>query len=57
MSEKHVTETTTKTVKTAEKALEGLIKKAWSIMDAMSEKEMPSQYLSDQAIRSIQGRE
>jgi len=57
MSEKLIVDTTKKTVRAAEKGLEGLIRKAWSIMDAASEKKTPSQYLSDRAIRSIQGKE
>jgi len=32
------------------------IKKAWSILDAASEKKPPSEYLSKQAISAIQGR-
>ena len=46
-----------KTAQAAEEVVESLIKKAWSIMDAASEKKAPSQYLNDQAIRSIQGKE
>ena len=34
---------------------ESAIKKAWSIMDAASEKQAPSKVLSEQAISSIQG--
>lgn len=34
---------------------EASIRKAWSIMDAASEKKMPSEYLSQKAIRAIQG--
>ena len=37
------------------RAGEQLAKKAWSIADAASEKQAPSDYLSLQAIRSIQG--
>lgn len=57
MTEKFVTDATVKTAQTAEKGLESLVKKAWTIMDAAAEKETPSQYLRDQAIRSIQGKE
>lgn len=32
-----------------------LVKKAWSIMDAASEKKQPSDYLSPKTIKSIQG--
>ena len=35
----------------------GLVKKAWSVMDAASEKKAPSHFLGDHAVRSIQGRE
>lgn len=41
----------------AAKISEGLVKKPWSIMDAASEKLQPSEYLSQQAIRSIQGKD
>lgn len=57
MTEKLVADATVKTAQTAEKGLESLVKKAWTIMDAAAEKETPSQYLRDQAIRSIQGKE
>jgi hypothetical protein len=57
MPEKSITDVATKTVQVAKEGLERFVKKAWSIMDAASEKKMPSQYLSDQAIRSIQGEE
>jgi hypothetical protein len=42
--------------KTATKITESLAKKAWSIMDAASEKAQPSEYLSTHAIQSIQGK-
>ena len=52
----------TSTAKTAKevadrsiKTTEALIKKAWSILDAASEKKAPSEYLSKQAIQSVQG--
>ena len=38
------------------RAAEKLVKKLWSIMDAASEKKAPSDYLSAQAIQSIQGK-
>lgn len=57
MSEKLIVDTTMQVVQMAEKGVETLIKKAWSIMDAATEKETPSQYLSERAIRSIQGEE
>jgi hypothetical protein len=33
-----------------------LVKKAWSIMEAASEKKTPQEYLSPKAISSIQGK-
>ena len=33
-----------------------LVKKAWSIMEAASEKKSPQEYLSPKAIRNIQGK-
>jgi hypothetical protein len=57
MPEKLIADATVKTAQAAEKGLERFIKKAWSIMDAASEKKTPSQYLSDRAVRSIQGKE
>ena len=56
MSERVVVDKVEKTVQTVGKALETLIKKAWSIMDAASEKQVPSQYLGERAVRSIQGK-
>ena len=35
---------------------ETAIKKAWSILDAASEKKLPSEYLGQRAISAIQGR-
>ncbi len=40
---------------TALKVTESAIKKAWTIMDAATQKERPSQALSPQAIKAIQG--
>ncbi len=56
MSEKLIADATVKTAQTAEKGAESLIRKAWSVMDAASEKKAPSQFLGDHAVRSIQGR-
>ena len=47
---------TVSVMKTAVKETENLIKKAWSIMDAASEKAQPSEYLSPKTIQSIQGK-
>jgi len=57
VKEKVISDATVEAVQAAGKGLEVLVKKAWSLMDAASEKVMPSQYLSDRAIRSIQGKE
>lgn len=54
MSEKLVADATVETAQVAKKGVEGLARKAWSVMEAASEKKAPSQYLSDQAVRSIQ---
>lgn len=56
MSEKLVLDAAVRASRTAERGLESLVKKAWSIMDAASEKKRPSEYLGEQARRSIQGR-
>jgi hypothetical protein len=50
--EKVVTDTATKSVKVAE----NLVKKAWSVLDAATEKEKASQFLSDAGIKAIQGK-
>ena len=42
-------------VDTTTKLAETAIKKAWSILDAASEKKPPSEYLSQNAIKAIQG--
>jgi len=42
-------------VKTTAKLAEVGLKKVWSIMDAASEKRPPSEYLSQNAIKAIQG--
>jgi hypothetical protein len=55
VSEKLVTDEATETATAVEKGLEALVKKAWSVLDAASEKKQPTQYLGDQAIRSIRG--
>jgi hypothetical protein len=47
---------TTKIMKTTVRETEKLVKKAWSIMDAASEKAQPSEYLSPRAVQSIQGK-
>ena len=41
--------------KSVKRTAEGLSKKAWSIADAASEKKTPGDFLSPQAINSIQG--
>jgi hypothetical protein len=49
--EKAVTDAVITTTKVAEAA----VKKAWSLMDAAAQKEQPSDYLSDNAVKAIQG--
>ena len=49
---KAAVDTTRATVRTAETA----VKKAWSILDAATEKKTPSETLSPQAIQAIQGK-
>lgn len=39
----------------AEKTAETMVKKAWSMMDVATEKTRPSQAISQDAIRKIQG--
>jgi hypothetical protein len=57
MSEKAMADAAVKTAQAAEKGMGRLVKKAWSVMDAATNKEAPSQYLSERAVRSIQGKE
>ena len=40
----------------AVRTVEKLAHKAWSIMDAAAEKSRPTDYLSQQAVKSIQGK-
>jgi len=40
----------------AARAAETTIRKAWSVLDAASEKQAPSKILSEQAVRSMQGK-
>lgn len=42
-------------VQSAERLTEAVVKKAWMIMDAASEKRAPTEYLSPQAVKRIQG--
>ncbi|MCA9941790.1 MAG: hypothetical protein KC418_24295 [Anaerolineales bacterium] len=49
-------DTATKTVETAKQGVEALVKKAWSVMEAATEKEKASQYLSEKGIKAIQGK-
>lgn len=39
-----------------EKAIEAMLKKAWTMLDAASEKTPPGEYLSQEAIGAIQGK-
>lgn len=55
MSEKLIADATTETARVAEKGMESLVRKAWSVMEAASEKRAPSQYLTERAVSSIRG--
>ena len=57
MSEKIAVDAVVKTADATRRGLETLVRKAWSIMDAASEKRRPSDYLGERAVRSIQGKE
>ena len=50
-----VTETT-KEIGKAAKVVETGMQKAWSILDAASEKRAPGDYLSQKAVHAIQGK-
>ena len=56
MPEKLIINTAREMVRETARLAEATIKKAWSIMDAAAEKTRPSQYLSEKAIKAIQGR-
>lgn len=56
MSEKLILDAAVRASRSAERGLENLVKKAWSILDAASEKKRPSEYLGERARRSIQGK-
>lgn len=47
---------TVSVTQTAVKESINLVKKAWSIMDAATEKPPPSDYLSPRAVQNIQGK-
>ncbi len=51
MAVRAVVDTAQQGIKFAETA----VRKAWSILDAVSEKKTPSEYLSQQAVNAIQG--
>jgi hypothetical protein len=54
--EKAVVNEAVKAAQTTLKTVENGMKKAWSVMDAASEKQRPGEVLSQQAVRAIQGR-
>jgi len=56
MTNSKIIDTGKETVRETARLAEATIKKAWSIMDAAAEKMRPSQYLSEKAIKAIQGR-
>lgn len=49
------TKIATDVVRTTAKLAEAALKKAWSIMEAAAEKKPPSEYLSQNAVKAIQG--
>jgi DNA polymerase III gamma/tau subunit len=51
MSEKVVNDALAK----AARVVEGSLKKAWSILDAASDKKRPSEHLTQDAVKAIQG--
>ena len=57
MTEKIAIDAAVKTADATRRGLEQLVRKAWSVMDAASEKRRPSEYLSGQGVRSIRGEE
>ena len=57
MVEKMVVDKSVQMAKSAEKSVESLVKRAWSILDSSAPKERPSEFLSQPAIRAIQGHE
>jgi hypothetical protein len=50
------TKAATDVVNQTMKVTETAIKKAWSIMEAATEKHSPSEYLSKKAVNSMQGK-
>ena len=57
MSPQEVFEEAADSMRKTGKIAEGLIKKAWSILDAATEKTKPSDQISQRAIQKIQGQE
>jgi len=55
MSEQVAVHAAVKTADATRRGVETLIKKAWSVMDAVSEKRRPTEYLSGRAVQSIRG--
>ena len=51
-----VVDASVKTAKQVEQGVERVIRKVWSVMDAAAEKLPPSSFLSESAVRSIQGK-
>jgi hypothetical protein len=44
------------TTRQAVGAVEAMVKKAWSVLEAAAEKQSPSEYLSPRAVSAIQGK-
>jgi hypothetical protein len=56
MSAEAVVKSTTDVAKTTTRLVDASVRKAWSILEAASEKKSPSEYLSQNAMRAIQGK-
>ncbi|MCU0484562.1 MAG: hypothetical protein MUC85_00495 [Anaerolineales bacterium] len=52
----HLANEITKEIGKAAKVVETGMQKAWSILDAASEKRAPGEYLSQKAVNAIQGK-
>jgi hypothetical protein len=54
--EKNITHAATDTVHIGKQAVEQVVHRAWSLLDAASEKKSPGEYLNRKAIDAIQGK-
>ena len=55
MSDDAIAKGATDAIRAGTKIVEGTLKKAWSILDAASEKKQPSEVLNPKAVKAIQG--